>query len=75
MQIPQLLLTYYYAPMENSSVSLDLHALVRGVQYVHWVMHKCIMVKVGGKRKNTESTYKTPQFYEIRGEICNSRES
>ena len=21
---------------------------VRGVQYVHWVMHKCIMVKVGG---------------------------
>jgi len=20
---------------------------VRGVQYVHWVMHKCIMVKVG----------------------------
>ena len=23
--------------------------VVRGVQYVHWVMHKCIMVKVGGK--------------------------
>src|SRR6218665_3618764 len=23
--------------------------LFRGVQYVHWVMHKCIMVKVGGK--------------------------
>src|SRR6218665_913702 len=22
----------------------------RGVQYVHWVMHKCIMVKVGGKK-------------------------
>ena len=22
----------------------------RGVQYVHWVMHKCIMVKVGWKR-------------------------
>ena len=21
----------------------------RGVQYVHWVMHKCIMVKVWGK--------------------------
>ena len=21
----------------------------RGVQYVHWVMHKCIMAKVGGK--------------------------
>ena len=23
-------------------------ASCRGVQYVHWVMHKCIMVKVGG---------------------------
>jgi len=22
----------------------------RGVQYVYWVMHKCIMVKVGGKK-------------------------
>ena len=21
----------------------------KGVQYVHWVMHKCIMVKAGGK--------------------------
>ena len=21
----------------------------RGVQYVHWVMRKCIMVKVGGE--------------------------
>ena len=24
-------------------------SIFRGVQYVHWVMHKCIMVKVGGK--------------------------
>ena len=24
------------------------YAVLRGVQYVHWVMHKCIMVKVGG---------------------------
>jgi len=23
-----------------------------GVQYVHCVMHKCIMVKLGGKREN-----------------------
>jgi len=27
----------------------------RGVQYVHWVMHKCIMVEVGGKTKYTDS--------------------
>src|SRR6218665_1104365 len=25
-------------------------ALSRGVQYVHWVMHKCIMAKVGGEK-------------------------
>ena len=31
--------------------------LSRGVQYVHWVMHKCIMVKVGGKR-NTQKARK-----------------
>ena len=26
-----------------------VRVFARGVQYVHWVMHKCIMVKVGGK--------------------------
>jgi len=26
----------------------DVDKMVRGVQYVHWVMHKCIMIKVGG---------------------------
>src|SRR6218665_1156371 len=25
------------------------YIICRGVQYVHWVMHKCIIVKVGGK--------------------------
>src|SRR6218665_3448538 len=29
----------------------------RGVQYLHWVMHKCITVKVGGKR-NTHKVCK-----------------
>ena len=29
----------------------------RGVQYVHWVMHKCITVKVGEKR-NTRKVCK-----------------
>ena len=31
--------------------------LYRGVQYVHWVMRKCIMVKLGGKR-NTRKVCK-----------------
>src|SRR6218665_3271553 len=31
--------------------------VARGVQYVRWVMHKCIMVKVGGKR-NTRKVCK-----------------
>ena len=29
-------------------ISLLVYAGSRGVQYVHWVMHKCIMVKEGG---------------------------
>ena len=35
----------------------DISGNSRGVQYVHWVMHKCIMVKVGGKR-NTHNVCK-----------------
>ena len=27
------------------------HTVIRDVQYVHCVMHKCIMVKLGGNRK------------------------
>src|SRR6218665_1954826 len=43
----------------------------RGVQYVHCVMHKCIMVKVGGIHVKY---VKTRKFYEIRGEtFCKSR--
>ena len=37
-----------------------------GVQYVHCVMHKCIMVKVGG-RKIRESMYKTRKFDQSQG--------
>ena len=36
----------------------------RGVQYGHCVMHKCIMVKVGGNEK-----HKVCKFYEIRGKF------
>ena len=27
---------------------------MQGLQYVHWVMHKCIMVKVGGNEKHVQ---------------------
>jgi len=44
----------------------------RGVQYVHWVMHKCIMAKVGGK--NTQKVCKKLlNFLKTGGEICESR--
>ena len=42
---------------------------IRGVQYMHCVMHKCITVKAGGETKNTESMQKTCEFYEIRGKF------
>ena len=31
------------------SLTVVVVKTIRGVQYVHWVMHKCIMVKAGGK--------------------------
>ena len=34
----------------------------RGVQYVHWVMHKCIMVKVVGKRNTHKVCKKQVNF-------------
>jgi len=43
-----------------------------GVQYVHWVMHKCIMVKVGGKR-NIHKVCKKQVNFSKRGEIFKSR--
>src|SRR6218665_3219465 len=44
----------------------------RGVQYVHWVMHKCIMVKVWGKR-NTHKVCKKQVNFRNQREICKSR--
>src|SRR6218665_2446104 len=42
---------------------------VRGVQYmyVHWVMHKCIMVKVGRKKKCVKYFKKIEYFAQNRG--------
>jgi len=46
-----------------------MYHLVRGVQYVHCVMHKCIVVKVGGNEIHVKYV-KACKFYEIRGEIA-----
>ena len=39
----------------------------RGIQYVHCMMHKCIMVKVGAEIN--VKYVKTRKVYEIRGKI------
>ena len=39
---------------------------IRGVQYVHWVMHKCIMVKLGGKRNTRTSQASQVKLLESR---------
>ena len=44
----------------------------RGVQYVYWVMHECIMVKVGGKR-NTHKVLKSRWIFLKQGGIFKSR--
>ena len=47
--------------------------LCRDVQYVHWVMHKCITVKVRGKRnthkvcKKLVNFLKTGEFVKVGG--------
>jgi len=43
-----------------------------GAQYVHWMMHKCIMVKVGGKR-NTHKVLKSRWIFLKQGGIFKSR--
>ena len=50
-----------------------MHDDLRGVQYVHWVMHKCIMVKVGGKRNTRKVCKKQVKLFKTGGEICESR--
>ena len=47
-------------------------SLVRGVQYVHWVMHKCIMVKAEGKRNTHKVCKKQVNFSKTGGEILES---
>ena len=52
--------SYLYKSSERRNDWVELakfSTTCRGVQYVHWVMHKCIMVKVGGKR-NTRKVCK-----------------
>src|SRR6218665_1503130 len=44
----------------------------RGVQYVHWVMHKCIMVKVGGEI-TLKVCKKLLNFSKTGGKILKSR--
>jgi len=41
----------------------------QGVQYVHCVMHKCIMVKVGGGNEIHTKHVKTREFFESRGKF------
>jgi len=41
--------------------------VTRGVQYVHWVMHKCIMVKVGEKRNTHKVCKKQVNFSKTGG--------
>ena len=61
--VPLLLASYWCLVLKLQLVSVAHSPLLvpppRGVQYVHWVMHKCIMVKVGGKR-NTRKVCKKP---------------
>src|SRR6218665_3573857 len=66
--------TKEHSSKTSYSTFLHLRPVCRGVQYMHWVMHKCIMVKVGGKR-NTRKVCKKQvklsktggQFFKVGG--------
>ena len=60
-----------YRPSRATPVCC-LVARCRGVQYVHWVMHKCIMVKVGGKRNTRKVCKKQVNLCKTGGKICQS---
>ena len=41
---------------------LLVYSRIRGVQYVHCVMHKCIMVKVGGHENHRKYVKKSTEI-------------
>ena len=63
----------------RSSLNLSIHQRIwsvvlwncidRGVQYVHWGMHKCIMVKVGGKRNTCKLCKKQVNLSKTEGKF------
>src|SRR6218665_2654424 len=46
-----------------------IESITRGVQYVHCVMHKCIMVKLRGKRKTRKVGKKEVNFSKSEGNL------
>src|SRR6218665_339559 len=50
-----------YSNLPSPALPLSL-SIPRGVQYVHCVMHKCVMVTVGGKRKTQKVCKKNVNF-------------
>ena len=59
--------------MSNAECCELVMVLIRRVQYVHWLMHKCIMVKVGGKRNTRKVCKKQVNLSKRGGKICESR--
>ena len=44
----------FFRQLKKCPFSRQKLFIYRGVQYVHWVMHKCIMVKVGGNEMHVK---------------------
>ena len=59
---------YHVVVKHLSGMILSAH-FNRGVQYVHWVMHTFIMVKVGGKRNTHKACKKQVNFSKTAGEF------
>jgi len=60
-------------PFNKSLFQQHLSIWSKGVQYLHWVMHKCIMVKVGGRNEIHRKYVKSRWFFRKQGGIFESR--
>ena len=62
-----------YRNIRNECKKRQCIHIARGVQYVPWVMHKCIMVKVGGNKIHTKYVKKQVNFLKTWGNSFQNR--
>src|SRR6218665_529812 len=63
-------MTLFSPPKPRAKFSPMNKVIIKGVQYVHCVMHRCILVELGGNEEHIKYVNKTFKFYKIRGKFA-----